>query len=451
MLRTRSLRHAHRSWVAMIVVGILVAGCSSTATEAPSANGPTSAGSQAATTSAKPATGLLTVLTDWSGTDQTKFEAIAAAFTKKTGINVQIEGTSDFATVLHTRVAGGDLPMVAIVPRPGFVSDFVSQGLLKSLDSLGVTSFSSSYEKAWVDMGSVSGTAYAITVKANSKSMIWDRPADLAAAGGAPTTLDDFKAMLTKMATGGKKPLVISGKDSWTLGDWFENIYLRSAGPQKYADLFSGKLPFTDQSVVDALKTMDDLIGNSTWLNGSRQIALSTAYQDGLGLVFGTKPTGEFFMEGGFTGSVAMNDVNTSLKAGTDISFFPFPSIDAQYKNPVVGGGDFAIAFSDNDMTKQFMAFLASAEGANDWAKQGVISPNKNLDMAGFSDPLVKAEAQQLTSAGIFVFDGTDLMPGALGDDWNTAIQAMFQDPTKTSSLLATYQQEAAAEFASAQ
>ena len=45
-----------------------------------------------------------------------------------------------------------------------------------------------------------------------------------------------------KQSAGGKKPLVISGKDTWTLGDWFENIYLRTAGPQKYSDLFGGKL-----------------------------------------------------------------------------------------------------------------------------------------------------------------------------------------------------------------
>jgi len=370
------------------------------------------------------------------------------AFTKKTGIPVQVEGTSDFGTVLRTRVAGGDLPMVAIVPRPGFIADYAHQNLIKSLDSLGLTTFASSYQKAWVDLGSVDGTPYAITVKANSKSMIWDRPADLAAAGGAPATLDDFKALLTKMATGGKKPLVISGKDIWTLGDWFENIYLRTAGPQKYADLFGGKLPFTDPSVVSALDTMNGIIRNEAWLSGGVQIALSTGYQDGLGLVYSTKPTGEFFMEGGFTGSVAIGDVNTSLKAGKDIAFFPFPTIDAQYQNAVVGGGDFAIAFSDNDQTKQFMAYLASTDAANLWATVGVISPNKNLDMSGFPDPLVQAEAQQLTSAAIFVFDGTDVMPGALGDpDWNTAVQTIFQDPTKTASVLATYDQEVAAQF----
>lgn len=436
-------------WVVITMIA-LAAACSPASSPSPAESSPTapsSAEGSAAPSPSSSETGILEVFTDWTGTDQVKFESIAKAFTEKTKINVQLEGTTDFLTVLRTRVAGNDIPMIAIVPRPGVFADFAEQGLIKPLDTLGLTSFADSYQPAWVQLGSIDGTPYAITVKANSKSMIWYRPAELGGAANIPATLDDFKAVLKAKATGDHKPLVVTGKDAWTLGDWFENIYLRTAGPQKYTDLFGGKLPFTDQSVVDALGTMDGLIGNDTWLNGGREVALSTAYQDGLGQVFGTQPTGDFFMEGGFTGSVAINDVNTSLKPGEDIAFFPFPSIDPQYENPVVGGGDFAIAFVDNDATRQFMAFLASADAANVWAAQGVISPNKGLDMSGFADPLVQAEAKQLTSAGLFQFDGTDLMPGALGNDWNTSIQAIFQDPSKTAELLAAFEQEAAAEF----
>ena len=45
-------------------------------------------------------------------------------------------------------------------------------------------------------------------------------------------------------------------KDSWTLTDWFENIYIRTAGPAKYQPLFTGKTKFTDPSVKNALSHM---------------------------------------------------------------------------------------------------------------------------------------------------------------------------------------------------
>jgi alpha-glucoside transport system substrate-binding protein len=452
---------------AVVVVGILVAACSgSTATASPTAQAtqvasglPSTAPSAAASTAPSAAASAgeyLTLLTDWSGSDQSLIQPVVAEFTKETGIPVQVEGSADFDTVLRTRVAAGDLPMVAIVPRPGFFADFARAGLLKSLDSLGVPDLATNYQQAWVDLGTVDGKQYAITVKANSKSQIWYKPTDLTAIGAqVPATMDEFKAILTKMATGGHKPLAVSGKDIWTVGDWFENIYLRTAGPQKYQDLFAGKLPFTDASVVNALTIMDGIIGNEAWIYGGRSIALSTGFGDALALVFGTGAKSNFYMEGGFAGTTVTQTVNTKLKEGTDINFFPFPAIDPQYsQNAVVGGGDFAIAFSDNDATKKFMTFLTTATAANIWATQSVISPNKDLDVTKFASLDVQNEAKQLQAAQTFVFDGTDVMPGTLGDpDWNTLCQTVLgdasivQDPAKLNSLLSDFQKDADTQF----
>jgi ABC-type glycerol-3-phosphate transport system substrate-binding protein len=228
-----------RSAMTALVMGAIVvaAACSpaqttapvasqSAATAAPSTASLAPAPSAPASAPASAAAGALTFLSDWTGTDQVKFESVIKGFTDKAGVTYRLEGTSDFATGLRTRVAAGDTPMIAIAPRPGFIADYAKQGLLKSLDDLGLSTFKDSYQPAWVDLGSVDGKPYAITVKANSKSMIWDRPKDLAAAGGAPSTMDQFKALLTAGAAGDHKPLVISGKDTWTLGDWFGNVYL---------------------------------------------------------------------------------------------------------------------------------------------------------------------------------------------------------------------------------
>src|SRR5579875_1642393 len=43
-------------------------------------------------------------LTEWSGEELDSFNAINAAFTKKTGIKVNVESTRDLLTVLTTRV-----------------------------------------------------------------------------------------------------------------------------------------------------------------------------------------------------------------------------------------------------------------------------------------------------------------------------------------------------------
>ena len=50
--------------------------------------------------------------------------------------------------------------------------------------------------------------------------------------------------------------------------DIFENIYIRSAGAEKYDQLAKHEIPWTDQSVKDALTIMADVVGKSDYMVG---------------------------------------------------------------------------------------------------------------------------------------------------------------------------------------
>ena len=45
-------------------------------------------------------------------------------------------------------------------------------------------------------------------------------------------------------------PYSVAGADGWTLTDLFENIYLRTAGPEKYDQLAKHEIKWTDPTVV---------------------------------------------------------------------------------------------------------------------------------------------------------------------------------------------------------
>lgn len=388
------------------------------------------------------------VLSLWGGSERENFCKILEGFTAKTGIKTQYEQARNFLPVLNTRITAGNPPDVAVIPRPGVVADLANQGAIKSLDTFGVD-LNTAYAKAWVDLGSVNGKQYGVPVKANSKSVIWYKPASLKALGKEiPKTWDEFIAICDAYAAAGKKCLAVGAKDSWNLTDAFENIYARSAGPDKYSDLFSGKLPFNDQSVKDAMKTMTDLIANEKYVAGGVDGALGTAFVDGIGRVY--KATGadaEMFMEGGFVGGIALKDVNKDLKVGTDIAFFPFPQIKAEHGDPIVGGGDLAVGFKDSDQVKQFLQYMASADAANIFAPTGTINPNKGTDASKFPTDLVRAEADQLAAATVFRFDGSDLLPGTLGEDWGTVLQNILRKPADAGTLLDQFETKAKAEF----
>jgi alpha-glucoside transport system substrate-binding protein len=393
-------------------------------------------------------TGTVSVLSLWGGGEQEAFQKVLTAFTAKTGIKTKYESARDFLPVVRSRLAAGNPPMVAIIPRPGIVADLAKEGSLISLDDLGLDpdAINENYSEAWTNLTTIDGTTYGVVAKANSKSVIWYSPADPDVQ--PQQTWDELQSLTDKLASTPKKPWSLGAKDSWTLTDWFENVYARTAGPDKYNQLFSGELPFTDPTVKTALDMMSKMLNDNT-VAGGIDGALGTDFVGGIGKLFSTNPTAHMYMEGGFVGGIALADVNPALKTGETIDFFPFVTIDEAQGEPLVGGGDVTAAFVNNEDVAKLIEYLASPEAGEIWVSTGaIVSPNKGVTADAYPNELVKKEAAQVTGAKVFVFDGSDLLPGALGEDWGTLLQTVIKDPSSMDSQLDQFQQQAEDAFA---
>jgi alpha-glucoside transport system substrate-binding protein len=393
-------------------------------------------------------TGTVSVLSLWGGSEQEAFQKVLAQFTQDTGIKTKYETARDFLPVIRSRLAAGNPPMVAIIPRPGIVQDLANEGALISLEDLGLDpdTINENYTEAWTNLTTVDGTVYGVVAKANSKSVVWYRPDDDAVQ--PVETWEELKSLTQELSSDAMKPWALGAKDSWTLTDWFENIYARTAGPDKYNDLFSGELDFTDATVKTALEELTGLLNDQT-VTGGIDGALGTGFVDGIGQVYSASPKAHLYMEGGFVGGITIADVNPNVKPGETIDFFPFPTIAEEHGSPLVGGGDITAAFVNNEDVAQLIEYLASPEAGEVWVSTGaIVSPNKGVGADAYPNELVKKEAEQVTSAEVFVFDGSDLLPGALGEDWGTLLQTVLKDPTKIDSQLESFQQQAEDAFA---
>ena len=202
----------------------------------------------------------INVMSLWGGSEQDSFQKVLDAFKTKTGVTAKYESVrADYATTLQTRISGGNPPDVAIIPGIGFLRQFAKQGSLKKVADLGidVNSLKSNYPPGILEIGQVDGTQYALMVKFNSKSTFWYRPDKFKTLGvQTPADWNALTKVLGDIKAKGQAPLGLGAGDSWTLTDWFESIYVRQAGPEKYDQLFSGKLPWTDSSVATAVDTM---------------------------------------------------------------------------------------------------------------------------------------------------------------------------------------------------
>ena len=395
-------------------------------------------------------TGTVSVLSLWGGSEKEAFDKVLAKFTADTGIKTNYETARDFTTIINTRLAAGNPPMVAIVPRPGIVADLARSGDLITLEELGVDAeaVNENYSEAWTNLTTIDDEVYGIVAKANSKSVIWYDPSRLDAE--PPQTWEELKTLTNTIRESGKKPWAVGAGDGWPLTDWFESIYLYQNGQEKYDQLFGGELEFTDQTVKDALTEMFSIL-NEENLAGGVEGALATKFVDDIGQVFGQNPTAELYYEGGFVGGIATGQVNTSLKPGENIDFFPFPTINEDVGQPLLGAGDVAVAFVNNEDVKALIEFLASSEAGTEWVSTGaIVSPNQSVDLAAYPNDLVRKEAEQVREAEVFAFDGSDLLPGALGSEWPTVLQGIMKNPGGMDQALTEFQERATTEFENA-
>jgi alpha-glucoside transport system substrate-binding protein len=427
-----------KRWAALLVVGLLAGGIA-TACGGDDDGGGTAEG-----------TGTITIFSLWGGAEQEAFQKVLNQFTTDTGIKTKYEAARDFLPVIRTRLAADNPPMMAIIPRPGFVAELARDDVLIPLEDLGLDpdEINENYSETWTNLATVDDTVYGVVAKANSKSTVWYKPKSFQENGfEVPTDWNGLLEITEQYKAKGKTPWAVGAQgddNSWTLTDWFEQIYVRQAGPEKYTQLFeTGEVPFNDPSVKNALTEMVKIVNDEN-VAGGIDTALGISFVDAIGRVFGKNPRAEMFYEGGFVGGIALGDVNPSLKPGTDIDFFEFPQFDPDDAGIVVGSGDVAAAFVNNEDVQKLMEYLATPEAGRIWVSTGAIaSPNEGVAEDAYPNELVTKEAKQLQEAETFRFDGSDLLPGTLGQNFGTLLQNIIKNPGNMDSLLDDYQAEA--------
>lgn len=222
----------------------------------------------------KPLSGQsLTVAGVWSGSEQKNFQKVLDAFTEKTGATTQFVSTGDnVSTVVGSKIEGGNAPDVVMVPQVGVLQQFAEQGWLKPLSKTTERSVDAGYAKVWKEYGSVDGTLYGLYFKAAHKSTVWYSPDALNQAGvKPPATYDEMLKAGHTVSDSGLAAFSVAGQDGWTLTDWFENIYLSQAGPEKYDALAAHSVKWTDASVVRALTTLGKLVKDKRLLAGGQK------------------------------------------------------------------------------------------------------------------------------------------------------------------------------------
>lgn len=391
----------------------------------------------------------LEVAAVWTGPEQENFTKVLKEFEKRTGATVTFVPAQDpIVTFLGSKIAGGAPPDVALLPQVGALVSAVQNKWAQPVGPEARAQLDKNYSAGWKTLGAVGGTQYGVYYKAANKSLVWYNAKAFEAAGvKPPATWKEFLAAADTLSASGTPAVSVAGADGWTLTDWFENVYLSQAGPEKYDQLAKHEIPWTDDSVKQALTTLGELFGRKDFLAGGPSGALSTEFPKSVTQTFtgGDRPAAAMVYEGDF---VAVNIAQTEAKVGTDALVFPFPAVGA--KAPVVSGGDVAVALKPSKGAQALLTFLASADAAEIQAREGgFISPNKAVDPAAYPNDIQRGIAKALIAAGDdFRFDMSDQAPAAFGGtpgagEWK-ALQDFLANPSDVAGTQAKLEADAA-------
>lgn len=365
------------------------------------------------------------IASPWLTVDEELFTSVFSYFEYATGADIVHAGSDSFEQQIVIDVRAGSPPNVAVFPQPGLAADLASQGFLVPLGDELEAKVLENYAagQSWVDLGSYpneSGESdyFGLFYKIDLKSIVWYVPDNFADAGyEVPETMEDLIALSEQIVADGGTPWCIglgSGDATgWPATDWVEDLMLRTQEPSVYDEWVSNEMPFNDPRVVEAIETFGMFAKNDAWVNGGAVAVASTDFRDSPAGLFSVPPDCYLHRQASFISSFFPE----GTELGLDADFFYFPSYESKdLGNPVLGAGTLFAITEDSEATRVFMDFMTTALANEIWmAQSGLLSPHLGVNLDAYANDVLRGQGEILLNATTFRFDGSDLMPGAIG------------------------------------
>jgi alpha-glucoside transport system substrate-binding protein len=365
-------------------------------------------------------------VTIWMSLDQPVIDGIQKQVdiqAEEEGITITIERVDAIDKLIKTSIASGDTPDISTLPQPGVVASVVELGAAFPLDDvLDTEQLEADMVAGALDAGVVDDQLYGLLVSMNVKSLLFYPKKAFEAAGyEEPQSLDELTALAEQIKADGGTPwcLTMESGDAtgWVATDWFEDLVMRFGGADYYNDWVAHEVPFNDATVKEAGEYFEGVFATQGNVYGGREAITATAFTDAARPMFDEGgPSCWLLKQGSFFVGQDFLPENIYAAVDEELGVAGLPPAEAGGENPVLGGGDLAVMFNDDEATKKAMNILASADIATDAAPvSSFISPFKTTDMSIYPSETTREIAQVAYDSTAFLFDGSDSMPAAVG------------------------------------
>ncbi len=369
--------------------------------------------------------GSLTVFGPWRGEDQVLVESVLGYFTAATGITVNYSSSENYEQQIVIDTQAGSPPDIAVLPQPGLIADLAAKGLITPLGEETEAWLLENYAagESWVSLGSYAGAdgntaLFAFPYKIDVKSLVWYVPENFEDGGyEVPETMEELKALSEQIIADGGTPWCIGlgsgGATGWPATDWVEDMMLRTQPPETYDAWTTHAIPFNDPAVIEAIEEFGWFARNDAMVAGGSAAVASTDFRDSPAGLFTSPPGCYLHHQASFIPSFFPE----GTQLGVDADFFYMPAYEGKdLGKPVLGAGTLAFITKDGENARTFIEFLKTPIAHEIWmAQTGFLTPFKGANSETYGSEVNRKMGEILLNATTFRFDGSDLMPGAVG------------------------------------
>ncbi len=382
--------------------------------------------------------GAVTLQSDLSSPLAEKaMQALVAAYNKQSKYTVKLNtvAATTYQPLLPTYLTSANPPDIYTWYAGSDANHYASRGLLLDVS------------KVWGSMGQYPAALRSLSTDTAGKQIfvptdyywwgVFYRKSLFKKWGlSEPTTWSDFLNACQIIKSKGVKPIGLGAGtgNEWVSAAWFDYFDIRLNGAQYHRDLLAGRHKFTDPQVVKVFETWRQVLPyfdpNGTAV--SWQDATNQLLQGQTGMLL----TGTFFAD-----AVPADSLD-------DLDFFKFPVIDPSVPDAEEAPTDglFASSHTHNaDAVMDFMTWMTTPTAQNLWTQtsSGTVIPANPLAKAPDTPLVTKGKAMLAAATELTQFfnrDSTD----ALQNTANTALIDFIQNPKQLTSILNTWQSQAA-------
>ncbi|WP_419922086.1 ABC transporter substrate-binding protein [Candidatus Poriferisodalis sp.] len=446
-------RRGARLWAIALAFGLIAAACGSDddSDEAETTSAPAATTAAPTTTEADPLAGTKVTVYGPESSDEEAgaLQDALDVFAATSGIEIVYTGARDFSDQINAQAAGGNPPDIAVFPQPGKVGDFAAENFILAVPDDVKAAVGAQWPAGSLDTVTFGGTLYGVPNKTDLKSIVWYNTSIFESGGYAvPESFEELGALSFQMIADGVTPWCVgieSGPATgWVFTDWMEDLVLRIADENVYDQWVAGEVGFADPRIVAVAETVLQLWNAPGAVYAAGGSIAATPFGDnGEPLV-----AGDCAMHRQASFFASFLPEGTSIGPGQDVDVFYFPAVAAKGNRPVLTAGTYVSAFRDAPEVWAVMEFFGSAEYANarqaaqsarkGGGQSGFLSANLDQDLGLYND-LEQSFVSILQTASPARFDGSDLMPAAVGAGtfWSEGTSAVNGDKTVAEAFAA--------------